>query len=399
MELYSQIDLAQLCRVCMNCISPDMSSDIYSVSIDANLPSLREMLSAICPSLVFYDDTDAEGGCTSLIGMPRRVCHDCKYRIEAAYNLHIQCIDTEKKLWEIEAIQQEYAQESENFMENPALDSTIEFKPSILELANLGHKNPTSDQEDDLLTVIKTEEVGLNNEQTDSRNSTAFGSRQRGVTGRTSEAVTISCKICSSKFGTFPALELHFQHVHAELLTARKNIELMNDSTVIAEQAQNPAKQSAASNACSTVKQVLTGENRASGNSSPKEGRFTCLFCPTVFKTFYKLHLHRRESHTELFNYAITCTLCSTSFETMYRLNQHRKVHSENANRARISFPCKLCKNEFTTCYRLKQHKVTAHPDKFKKKSSFKCKHCSKVYSSYYKLKLHREKTHDEGFD
>ncbi|XP_038106389.1 zinc finger protein 189 [Culex quinquefasciatus] len=93
---------ATLCRVCM-AAEKDHFSNLYEEPPSSQPPiSLHEMLQVICaPVFASSDSSDVPE-------MPTRVCNVCRDAIIAAFNLHQQCIESDRRLGELLTFEQEF---------------------------------------------------------------------------------------------------------------------------------------------------------------------------------------------------------------------------------------------------------------------------------------------------
>ncbi|KAL9692930.1 hypothetical protein quinque_012215 [Culex quinquefasciatus] len=97
MQLGIVADTKMLCRVCMVPVE-EHPANLYDDASPFGLPSLHEMLRTICATV--FAKPEADG----LPNMPTIVCLVCRNAIVAAYNLHQQCIETDRRLGELVAL-------------------------------------------------------------------------------------------------------------------------------------------------------------------------------------------------------------------------------------------------------------------------------------------------------
>ncbi|KAL1380907.1 hypothetical protein pipiens_013855 [Culex pipiens pipiens] len=98
MQLGIVADTKMLCRVCMVPVV-EHPANLYDDASPFGLPSLHDMLRTICAPVFAKPEAEA-----IVPNMPTIVCLVCRNAIVAAYNLHQQCIETDRRLGELVAL-------------------------------------------------------------------------------------------------------------------------------------------------------------------------------------------------------------------------------------------------------------------------------------------------------
>ncbi|KAL1380909.1 hypothetical protein pipiens_013857 [Culex pipiens pipiens] len=98
MQLGIVADTKMLCRVCMVPVE-EHPANLYDDASPFGLPSLHNMLRTICAPVFAKPEAEA-----IVPNMPTIVCLVCRNAIVAAYNLHQQCIETDRRLGELVAL-------------------------------------------------------------------------------------------------------------------------------------------------------------------------------------------------------------------------------------------------------------------------------------------------------
>lgn len=109
--------------------------------------------------------------------------------------------------------------------------------------------------------------------------------------------------------------------------------------------------------------------------TASKKNVHKCNLCVKVFKSASGLREHKRV-HVE--EKPVICSICNKSFKLPAHLNAHMRVHKEENERK-----CAQCKEYFSSKTELKKHIQTVH--------TFACEKCKRVFTMKSRLDRHKE--------
>ena len=143
------------------------------------------------------------------------------------------------------------------------------------------------------------------------------------------------------------------------------------------------------------------------------ENAHHCPLCHIKFKSFYNMHRHILERHTEekallkseggLPDPRYNCSNCDKSFVTRSLLKfhterTHKKKSIESSNSG--SWACNHCTEIFTSCNLVQAHSLTEHKKKYQcldpNLLKFECDLCRNKFMKQKYLKKHQENVHKE---
>eukprot|EP00094_Tigriopus_californicus_P011453 TCALIF_11058-PA protein Name:"Similar to ZNF584 Zinc finger protein 584 (Homo sapiens)" AED:0.16 eAED:0.18 QI:0/0/0/1/1/1/2/0/629 len=124
--------------------------------------------------------------------------------------------------------------------------------------------------------------------------------------------------------------------------------------------------------------------------------KYTCGFCPKVFKTANDLYKHKQRLHSKEAGvksaYPVKCDICGRKFTDMGKAYQdHMNLHTGEKGHM---YECTICKERFRTQVALSDHKYS-HMEG----GTHKCNICKKVFRRIQNIRQHLNTVHDVKTD
>ncbi|KAL1378588.1 hypothetical protein pipiens_015496 [Culex pipiens pipiens] len=389
---------ATLCRVCM-AAEEDHFSNLYEESPSGQPPiSLHEMLQVICaPVFTSSDSSDVPE-------MPTRVCNVCRDAIIAAFNLHQQCIESDRRLGELLTFEKEF-----------------EFPKSNEEL-------------EDFPTTVVVNEIVMPTEDAGDVSKTCSEHKRTGSCAGTDPKM-FPCRLCDKAFNTPNALQGHRRKCHgsnadsviwapeAEFCSEDKMaseerkadevtdgpsmssenmvmikveaLDLMDDNghenrsfnsaeNITVKTENEPTVQritTADTKTCSVCSETVEDTSKLKTHMRSCHQLYLCEICSAVFLTRHVLWYHTLK-HKEP---NVTCSVCGKKLSSKYNLELHMLRHAGKKMHA-----CELCSMRFTT-----SGAKAAHLRIHKKERPFVCDICGKRVVSKASLAKHVKEIHE----
>ncbi|KAL9692931.1 hypothetical protein quinque_012216 [Culex quinquefasciatus] len=349
MQLGIVADTKVLCRVCMVPVV-EHPANLYDDASPFGLPSLHDMLRTICAPVFAKPEAEA-----IVPNMPTIVCLVCRNAIVAAYNLHQQCIETDRRLGELVALMWE--------LHGPDSDEIGEVsedppKSSIKE-ASAGEEIPLLNTE--LVDVIKVEALDLmdenqsNNEEevnevrdlqctncgiSFSSNRAYRDHKQEGNCERQETfpcSVFYPCTICEKKFDTLTRMRYHRRN-HIQRINCSKCGQTFRNKACLRMHLKREG--SCLVKPKDPLAETYTEMTEGCDNQ--------CTVCGATFLSSRKLEAHTQEGNCHR-RPVYPCTICGKSFDRLSRMRYHRRNH-----RQRVS--CSECGLLFRNKASLRMH-------------------------------------------
>ncbi|GAB0086667.1 Zinc finger C2H2 superfamily [Sergentomyia squamirostris] len=120
--------------------------------------------------------------------------------------------------------------------------------------------------------------------------------------------------------------------------------------------------------------------------------KFTCSYCPEVFKTYPKIYKHHKAKHKDKPQplSPFQCEICGTFALRMYELTRHMRIHMNY-----FPFTCDFpdCEKKCRTKQKLAEHQ-RKHIPKSQQDDKYKCDVCDKRFTFPQSLKKHKHNQH-----
>ncbi|EDS40385.1 zinc finger protein 124 [Culex quinquefasciatus] len=323
MQLGIVADTKVLCRVCMVPVV-EHPANLYDDASPFGLPSLHDMLRTICAPVFAKPEAEA-----IVPNMPTIVCLVCRNAIVAAYNLHQQCIETDRRLGELVALMWE--------LHGPDSDEIGEVsedppKSSIKEQhASAGEEIPLLNTE--LVDVIKVEALDLMDENQSNNEEEVNEVRDLqctncGISFSSNRAhkERVACLKCGQTLGNSAALLKHIRYTRCSENYERKTQMQKEGIDTEVETNDSLAVEEPSSDGDSGATQT---------ENLQQKPNYPCKVCGKIFDTFPKMMYHRR-NHQE----RVVCPQCGQSFRNrgilhaslpVYDLRKELRQALENA--------------------------------------------------------------------
>ena len=197
----------------------------------------------------------------------------------------------------------------------------------------------------------------------------------------------INCPNCTETFGNRDNLLIHFKSVHShesikcktcDLTFIRLKPYLSHDEKI--HQSEGRILR------CDICEKgfALQGDLKKHIDSNHANYELACEICGVSLRNKSKLHVHKREVHSE--SKEEKCDQCYDTFQSKHMLGKHiRYKHSNTV------LTCEICEYCCTSNVLLKSHLKNVHE---KVNKDYPCEFCSKVFSTGRGLKFHIKRVH-----
>ncbi|XP_053688348.1 GDNF-inducible zinc finger protein 1-like [Sabethes cyaneus] len=367
MEFYLQTDSSLLCRICMKDTTTIEAEDIYLP--DKDEPSIHSLLAVVCSSVFSKEELQTR----ELLGMPKIVCLPCKEKVVASYKLHEDCIEADRKLWDMISVQKEL-QDLQEINTDPGIDSAADKSGPELE------EKERQNNIREALKIAKIESGRLDNSGTTCESCWAKMKTEKRLYEHMRKIhpnEILPCTECNAAFFSKFKLEDHkVFHITGLKYVCHICEKRFKSATGI----RNHIRLHGAS----TEYQCDQCDRKCTNPSTLKlhrlwhtgERAYPCERCPSRFKTKGSLKQHMTV-HTKEKNYS--CDLCGSKFTKSTSLIKHVQIHSGER-----PYVCDICPQRFKTTNVLRRHKFTHTGEK-----PFKCAYCDRAYAQSNDLAKH----------
>ncbi|KAL1380906.1 hypothetical protein pipiens_013854 [Culex pipiens pipiens] len=346
MQLDIAADPKRLCRICMAGANEHFV-DLYDAA-SFGLPSLHGMLRTICAPV--FAKPDAEDVVVMPQMMPTKVCLECRNATVAAYDLHQQCIEADRRLGELIALMWE--------LQGPGGD---EIGDDCVEQAKYDEpcaapELPATpqEQEDTLMETQKEEMVDsdsllmeevLNRDEKCSECGISFSSfiahRKHTQEGNCRRTLTYPCRICGKVFDKQTRLQYHM-YSHKERVACEWCDETFRNRgglLVHINRKRCPGKKS---------QEEPTSSAEVQEQDEDAAIDMQCKECGVSFTSSKAQRTHIQEGNCQQ-RPTFPCTICGKTFDKLSRMQYHLYTHRER-------FPCPRCVQTFRYKTHLRRH-------------------------------------------
>ncbi|XP_055595315.1 zinc finger protein 691-like [Uranotaenia lowii] len=413
-------DLSNLCRVCTRETSLRKSEDIYE-PIGSDKTTIHCMLVAICAPVFGSSGSEeeeqqqaSEKGNTKL---PRIVCLMCKSKIEAAYELHQTCIESDRKLWKMVISVKQEPQEYDEVLQGIVVEPLVVLCPSAStkqeQALDLNDEevypgdsagDDDFDEDDDYKDGDYIEPssggggAGSDCNENSGKRKTRRKRKEKKPPPPKVDASERTCGFCFKLLRTVLAMMKHMKADHPDQVRACTECDCSFDTEEklathkvdhgmpcqVCNHIVQPTREARAHapHKCDQCgKGFFTAKNLKQHMLCHTDQRpFACDLCPMSFPTKGSLKTHM-VTHTREKNYI--CDICGSRFQANKSLLKHSRIHAGIR-----PYACELCDFKFTNSYALKRHMRTHTGEK-----PYKCCYCERAFAQSNDLVKH-SRTH-----
>lgn len=312
-----ELDLNQ-CRICM---TSENLLDIFRIGEKTSF-RICDLIMKVVPT-VKINERDY---------LPHSICGNCVDRIEAAYELRVQCEETDKML-------------------RSKLKRSKKTRRAPSEFVLLDCAESSSDSDDDQKSDDEFQLSEESEESSESDSDSSYDEKKKrlpSVRGRRRGPAPQTLK------RTIPP---------TVTVTPQPSKKSRNNSVVYIKAANSDDDDSG----------VATKKRQSVKTPMQNRLQFRCDVCNRPFGTAESLATHRRSHPDE------KCTICAMVFKQRSALHQHMQRHREEPDRI-----CKKCHRVFVSKAECQRHVQMAHPD------TAVCQKCKRYFPNKSQLDAHK---------
>nr|XP_019561495.2 zinc finger protein 771 [Aedes albopictus] len=390
MVFNSETDPVNLCRVCIQDVTYIPSENIFQSSDDPGHVNIYRKLSAICSQVFAGEESERKPSATEALVLPLNVCHDCKRKIDDAYELHRMCLESHRLFGELLAPKLEEVIVKKEPVD-PVEDNLVQMEePTVFaDILEVPSKKPSArgkGRRSKVKQGIRNGKVAKNLE--DNQKIPAFSCEKCGAVAKREFTLHLHMKTKHPKdvFQCDKCYEVYFDE--AKMLEHRKNHDLAKPYACPNCQKRFKRRRDVTLHLVLCKGQtpylcIECGKGYAYASSltqhllSHKEKSVACDLCPVKFHTKGALTMHIRLKHNKEKNYV--CHICPKRFVSGDSLKFHILAHTDDRQ-----FKCDVCDMRFLRRNNMMRHMRTHTGEK-----PYKCTHCYRSFSQTNDLVKH----------
>lgn len=311
---------ANQCRICM---SSENLLDIFRIGEKTSF-RICDLIMKLAPS-VKISERDY---------LPHSVCGNCVDRIEAAYELRVQCEETDKVL-------------------RSKLKRSKKTRRAPSEFVLLDCAESSSDSDDDQKSDDEFQLSGESEESSDSDSDSSYDERKKRL---------------PTQRGRRRAPPPTLKRPNPIVTHQPQPVKKSRNNSVVYIKAVNSDDDDDDSG-----KKVQPTKRSPIKTTTTNRLQFRCDVCNRPCSTAEALAQHRRMHADE------KCTICSMVFKQRSALLQHMQRHREDPN-----VVCKKCHRVFTTKIECQRHVQMSHPE------TSVCQKCKRYFPNKTQLDAHK---------
>uniref|UniRef100_A0A8D8AA85 Zinc finger protein 26 n=1 Tax=Culex pipiens TaxID=7175 RepID=A0A8D8AA85_CULPI len=340
MQLDIAADPKRLCRICMAGANEHFV-DLYDAA-SFGLPSLHGMLRTICAPV--FAKPEAEDVVVMPQMMPTKVCLECRNATVAAYDLHQQCIEADRRLGELIALMWELQSPGGDEIGDDCVEQAKYDEPCAAPELPATPQEQTQKEEMVDSDSLLMEEV-LNRDEKCSECGISFSSfiahRKHTQEGNCRRTHTYPCRICGKVFDKQTRLQYHM-YSHKERVACEWCDETFRNRgglLVHINRKRCPGKKS---------QEEPTSSAEVQEQDEDAAIDMQCKECGVSFTSSKAQRTHIQEGNCQQ-RPTFPCTICGKTFDKLSRMQYHLYTHRER-------FPCPRCVQTFRYKTHLRRH-------------------------------------------